>query len=402
MTSRRTFLKGSAAGLGMLAAPAIISHKALASSGEVNFIGWAGYPKLAEVVFPAFEKATGIKVNFTELPDQDAMFAQAKVALEAGGIDVIEPTIDRWGGWNSNGLLQPLDESKLAMDNYLPGLADGDAGERRARTASSSTCRPTGAPRRWSPRRPTPSSLRRPRSATCSTPRTRSCVRPHSSLAAMGRYLDAQGKLPQSVDRRLQGHGRHEASSGTSRWPRPSRPRPMSCSSGRARTRPMPASRTNGATLGLSWDSTGYNLRKDGYGYIAPKEGAFAWHQGFVLMKNAKNVEQAHEFTKFVSTPEGAAGWATAFSANPVGKGAIDLIDPEVKAFYNGTFRRRAGEALVVAGADRRVHHAAQRIRRQVQGGLRRKRRSRRIRTGIRRFSCCIAKVALGLRSTTA
>ena len=28
-----------------------------------------------------------------------------------------------------NGMLQPMDESKLAMDNYLPGLADGAAGE---------------------------------------------------------------------------------------------------------------------------------------------------------------------------------------------------------------------------------------------------------------------------------
>src|SRR5688500_19702396 len=85
--SRRTVLKGTAAGIATLAAQAIISHKALASSGEVNFLGWAGYPKLAEVVFPAFEKSTGIKVNFTEVPDQDAMFAQAKVAVEAGGID---------------------------------------------------------------------------------------------------------------------------------------------------------------------------------------------------------------------------------------------------------------------------------------------------------------------------
>ena len=56
-------------------------------------------------MFPAFEAATGIKVNFKELPDQDTMFAEGKVALEAGGIDVMEPTIDRWGGWNSNGLL---------------------------------------------------------------------------------------------------------------------------------------------------------------------------------------------------------------------------------------------------------------------------------------------------------
>jgi spermidine/putrescine transport system substrate-binding protein len=128
--SRRRFLQGSAAGAGLLAAPALISSKALASSGEINFTGWAGYPALAEKVFPAFTAATGITVNFKELPDQDTMFAEAKVALEAGGIDVIEPTIDRWGGWNSNGLLQPFDESKLAMDNYLPGLADGAAGER--------------------------------------------------------------------------------------------------------------------------------------------------------------------------------------------------------------------------------------------------------------------------------
>ena len=63
--SRRRFLKQSAVGATILAAPALISSKALASSGEVNFTGWAGYPALAETVFPAFTAATGIKVNFT-------------------------------------------------------------------------------------------------------------------------------------------------------------------------------------------------------------------------------------------------------------------------------------------------------------------------------------------------
>ena len=91
------------------------------------------------------------------------------------------------------------------------------------------------------------------------------------------------------------------------------------------------AYRTNGAVIGLNWDSTGYNLRADGFGYIAPKEGAFAWNQGFALLSNAKNVEQAHEFAKWVATPEGSAGWAAAFSANPVAKGAIDLASAEVK-----------------------------------------------------------------------
>ena len=102
LMNRRSVLKGSALMLGALAAPAIISKKALASSGELNFTGWAGYPAFAETVFPAFTAATGITVNFTEQPDQDTMFAQGKVALQSGGIDMIEPTIDRVGAWASD------------------------------------------------------------------------------------------------------------------------------------------------------------------------------------------------------------------------------------------------------------------------------------------------------------
>lgn len=335
--SRRRFLQGSAAGAGILAAPAIISSKALASSGEVNFTGWAGYPALAEKVFPAFTAATGITVNFTEQPDQDTMFAAAKVAVEAGGIDLIEPTIDRWGGWNANGLLQPFDEAKLAMDNYLPGLADGSAGDRS---------RADGAlfyvPSNWG----TEAIVYNKEAAVLGDPPSlgalfdpanQAVLRPHSALAAMGRWLDATGKLPRPW---LDGYtdmaamvelwdialaeavkakgnvvqfwsGENEANAGFV---------------------------ANGATVGLCWDSTGFNLRNDGYGYMAPAEGAFAWHQGFVMMKNAVNTDQAHELAKWVSTGEGAAMWATAFSSNPVGKGAGDMLDPEVAAYYNGAF----------------------------------------------------------------
>ena len=343
--NRRRFLKGTAAGAGILAAPAIISSKALASSGEINFVGWAGYPSLSEKVFPAFEAATGIKVNFKELPDQDTMFAEAKVALQAGGIDVIEPTIDRWGGWNSNGLLQPFDESKLAMDNYLPGLADGSAGER-----SRADGQLYYVPSNWGTEALVVNSAEAklsdpPSLGDLFNPENPAVLRPHSTLAAMGRWLDATGQLPRpwmdgytdmeamvqlwdialAKAIEMKGNvvqwwsGENEANAGFT---------------------------ANGATIGLCWDSTGYNLRNDGYAYIAPTEGAFAWHQGFVLMKNAKNVEQAHEFVKFVSTPEGAAGWATAFSSNPVGKGAADLMDPSVKDYYNSTFNDEALKKL--------------------------------------------------------
>jgi spermidine/putrescine transport system substrate-binding protein len=92
-------------------------------------MGWAGYPDLAAKVFPAFTADTGIKVNFTEQASQDDMYAQAKLSLQTAAYDVVEPTGDRVGGWAADGLVQAWDTNKLAMDNYLPGLADGAAGE---------------------------------------------------------------------------------------------------------------------------------------------------------------------------------------------------------------------------------------------------------------------------------
>lgn len=339
--SRRGFLKTSAAGVGALAAPALISSKALASSGELNFTGWAGYPVLAEKAFPAFEAATGIKVNFTEQPDQDTMFAQAKVALEAGGIDMIEPTIDRWGGWHSNGLLGAFDETKLAMSNYLPGLADGSAGDR-----SRSEGKLMYVPSVWgtealvvnseAAKLSTPPSL-----GDLFSPDNQAVPRPHSTLAAMGRWLDATGKLPRPwMD------GYTDMAAMTELWDIAlaeaikAKANVVQWWSGENEANAGFVA--NGATIGLCWDSTGFNLRNDGYKFVAPVEGAFAWHQGFVLMKNAVNVEQAHEFAKWVSTAEGASLWATAFSSNPVGKGAAEMMDPEVSAYYSGTFNDEA------------------------------------------------------------
>jgi len=337
MISRRSLLKASAAlGAVGFASPLYVKN-AFSSSGELNFTGWAGYPAFAEKVFPAFTAATGVKVNFTEQPDQDTMFAAAKVALEAGGIDMIEPTIDRWGGWNSNGLLQAWDESKLALANYLPGLADGDAGER-----SRAGGKLMYVPSNWG----TEALVYKKDAAKLGDPASlgalfdsanKAVLRPHSALAAMGRYLDATGKLPRpwmdgytdmgamvqlwdialAEAVKAKGNvvqfwsGENEANAGFV---------------------------ANGATIGLCWDSTGYNLRNDGYGYAAPVEGAFAWHQGFVLMKNAVNTEQAHELAKWGSTAEGAAAWASAFSANPVGKGAGEKMNPDVSAYYNASF----------------------------------------------------------------
>jgi len=345
-TSRRSLLKTSAAvGFGVLAAPMIISPRALASSGEVNFMGWSGYPDLAAKVFPAFEKATGIKVKFNEQPDQDSFFAQAKLSMQTAAIDVAEPTLDRAASWYSNGLIQGWDTNKLAMGNYVAGLADGSAGERATIDGKRLI-----VPSVWGTEAIVYSKKDAPTSyGTASLGDLwndkfsgKVCVRAHSSLAAMGRWLDAEGKLPkpwldsykdEATMRQLWDIALGEAIKHKSNiaqfW--------------NGENDAEAGFRTNGAVIGLNWDSTGYALGPDGFGYIAPKEGAFAWNQGFVLLSNAKNVEQAHAFAKWVSTAEGSAAWASAFSANAVGKGGIDLADANVKAFYAASF---PGDAL--------------------------------------------------------
>jgi spermidine/putrescine transport system substrate-binding protein len=343
--SRRAILK-SAAALGAvgLAGP-LYTRNALSSSGELNFMGWAGYPGLAEKVFPAFNAATGIKVNFTEQPSQDDMFAQAKLSLQTGAYDVVEPTVDRVGGWASNGLVQAWDTTKVPLDAYVPGLADGPLGEMATIDGKRMIVLSVwGTEAMVFSKADFPTEYGKASLGDLwgENLEGKVCLRAHSSLAAMGRWLDAEGKLPkpwldsykdeatmkQLWDIALAEAVKHKANV-VQFWS--------------GENEAQAAYKTNGATLGLNWDSTGFNLRNDGFGFIAPKEGAFAWNQGFVLMANAKNVEQAHEFAKWVATPDGSAMWATAFSANPVGKGGIDKMDPEVTKFYNAAY---PGDAL--------------------------------------------------------
>ncbi len=342
LMNRRSVLKGSALMLGALAAPAIISKKALASSGELNFTGWAGYPGMAEKVIPAFEAATGIKVNFKEMPSQDDMFAEAKAMISTGGMDIYEPTVDRIAAWNSNGLVQGWDTSKLALDNYLPGMADGSIGERSTIDGKRLIVLSVWGTEALVVDKDNATLGEPPSLGALFDPANQVVLRPHSALAAMGRWLDATGKLPRPwMD------GYTDMAAMTDLWDIglaeaiKAKGNVVQWWSGENEA--QAGFLANGATLGLCWDSTGMNMGKQGnYGYVAPAEGAFAWNQGLTLMANAANVEQAHEFAKWVSTAEGSSLWATAFGANPVGKGGPELMDPEVSAFYSGTFNDAA------------------------------------------------------------
>ncbi len=337
--TRRAILRAAAAfGLGAPASPAIVS-RALSSSGELNYLGWSGYDFSA--LFRSFTEKTGITVNFIEQPDQEAMLAQARLAMQGTGADIAEPSLDRLPGWLDANVLQPWNDGGVGLDLYDKAFLTGSAMHQGRRYFLPLVW---GAEALAFSRHAAPQAYGTASLAMLFEEKYRGkvAIRPSTGLAALGRVLEAEGKLPrpwrdgykdeaamrQLWDLVLAEAIRRKAAIGQF-WN----------SDNEAQT----AFRSKGCTLGLTWDSTALALAGEDIGFLAPGEGAFGWLQGYVLLKNARNAEQAHEWARFIVTPEASAAYATAFSANPVARGAVDLLDARTRDFLRAAY---PGDAL--------------------------------------------------------
>lgn len=332
--NRRTLLKAGASTAVVLAAPAIISSRALASSGEVRLLTYAGFNQ--QPILDQFEKETGIKVRLIGVTENDEMFAKAKLGIGTSeAADVAEPASTNLPLWYGNELLQPLDPAKLEIANIspaMPGAKEGDSGYIDGKLLYSSVLwggEGMGYAEDVEGRGYGEATL-----ADIFDPQFEGQVtlRAHSSLAAMGRLLDAQGKLPHPFIQSYKDEAVMRAnwdiilaeavkhkSNVAQFWTNDNEG--------------VAAFTTNGCRVGLIWESMGRSLVDQGVRYIAPKEGAFGWNQGFVLLKGSPNPTGAHEFIKWVSRPANCAQWAGANSGLPSSNGAMDLLDDKSKAF---------------------------------------------------------------------
>jgi len=333
--TRRLLLKTTAvAGAAAVTAPWIV-REAFSSSGTLNLMGWAGYD--FKPIFAAFESKTGIKVNFTEQPDQDAMVAQAKAGMSSGAFDIAEPTADKVTSWLEQGFVQPIDEKKANLAGIEAGLLKGSAGElqvikgQRYATPSvwgtEALCYNKDAAK-LEYGKASLGDLWNPEYAGKVT------VRPHSGLVAIGRYLEAQGKLPKPMRDSFKDEATMTANYDVI-IKKALEVKSHIAQFWKDENSAQGAYRTNGCVIGQNWDTSAAALIKEGLpiGYLAPKEGAMAWLQNFVLMKGAKNVDQAYAWLSWVNSAEGSSMWAIAFGANPTAKGAVDKLPPEAGEF---------------------------------------------------------------------
>ena len=118
--NRRRLLQASIAAGGMLAAPQI---KAQSKPEKLVYVGDNGpwHWTMVEEVAPAFEKATGIKIDFTLLPvDPWRARLRAELGAGSGGIDIVQWSVGM-AGW-----IAPHMEDHELLLQQITGASDPD------------------------------------------------------------------------------------------------------------------------------------------------------------------------------------------------------------------------------------------------------------------------------------
>jgi spermidine/putrescine transport system substrate-binding protein len=341
--SRRSMLRAAAAVGAVGVASPFVSRRALAAQ-EVNLYAWAGY--FSDDLLKSFTDKTGIKANYTTYGTNDELLNTLR-ASGGSGHDLILPSVDRVPNYVEYDLVQPLDESKINWDGVEASAVKG----------SESTGGVVGgkrymAPTDWGTEALAFNTKEAPlKYGTASYGdlwkpeyEGKVTVRGHSGLIGLALYLQAEGKLPHPVldmykdekvaranfDAILKVAVEHKKSIAQF-WTN--------------ENEAQGAFRTNGCVIGQTWDSTAYQLAKDGQpvSYVAPKEGALAWMEGLVMPKGAVNAEAAYEFINFFYTPEAGASFAALTGYNATSKGAAALLPEASKKFFADAY---PGDAL--------------------------------------------------------
>lgn len=343
--SRRSLLKGAAAGAAVLAAPAIVKS-ARASSGEVKIFAWAGY--ISDEMLADFEKKTGITPVYTPYGTNDELLNQLR-ATKGRGFDIIMPTVDRVPNYVDYGLVQPLDESKINWDGCISSAVSGSVDKGAVIDGKRYQ-----APSDWGTeaiayhKEKAPAEYGVTSYGDLWTPGRdgQVTVRGHSSLIGLGLWLESQGKLPHPLlDQFKPGNEAVARANFDAILAEAVKAKKNIVQFWSNENEAQGAFRTNGAVLGQTWDSTVVALQKEDQpvGYIAPKEGALAWMEGFCIPAGAENLEQAYAWINWYYTPEAGAMYTKATGINTTAKGAEELLGESYKAFFQGAY---PGDAL--------------------------------------------------------
>ncbi|MEJ2423176.1 MAG: extracellular solute-binding protein [Candidatus Thiodiazotropha sp.] len=316
----------------------VVFSGAVQAAGKVVVYNWAEY--IPEGVVEAFTEETGIEVQYATFENNETMYA--KLQLQKGkGYDVVVPSTYLVSKMRDEGLLQPIDKSKLSNYKHLdPDMLDKpyDPGNQYSIPYlwGSTGIGVNGAaidPKtitRWS-------DLWDPKwkGQLLLTDDVREVF--HMALKVLGYSTNTQNsdEIKQAYEKLTQ-----------------LMPNVLLFNADAPRE-PFLAGDVN---LGMIWSGEVSMAQEEmeDLAYIYPKEGAAFWVDSFVIPSGAQNVENAHKFIDYMLRPEIAKltveeiGYA---SPNRTARGMLDesiandpVIYPPVEVVRAGEFQKDIGE----------------------------------------------------------
>ncbi len=309
----------------------------------LNLYNWSEY--MPQEVLDQFTEETGIKVVYTTYDSNEAMYARLKLLDESSQYDLAVPSTYYVNKMRNEGLLAPIDRSKLAgFDNIDPALVnlDIDPGNQYS------------VPYLW---------------GTTGLAVNAAAIDPAQVTSWADLWKEEyQGRIMMMNDVREVFHVglRVLGYSANS-----TNPEEIEAAYNKL-AELMPGVRTfnsdaprmpylEGETdIGMIWNGEAVMALEDmdSLTYIYPQEGAVVWFDSFVIPKNARNIEAAHKFIDFMLRPQVAALISTEIGYATPNLPARDLLDEEVSAdrtvyptaedMINAEVQEDVGEALLV------------------------------------------------------
>ena len=369
--TRRTFLK-SAGAAGSLAAmgPWVVAD-AQSSSGSLNMLNWDDEQPTPMIA--AFEKKTGIKVNMTPFSQNEEQINKLQATKGAGLRHL--PADPRPRAAVQGHRRAGAARREEARHRQHPAVGaqrledELDVGRQAlSRAALLGHGSDFVAQRPDQDRRPPTLSY-----GTLWNDEYKGKVqgRPHSLLLGIGLWMDGDGKL--KTNRMLDAYKDEDSMKkvydvllkeaiARKPWIKQFWDSADNTKSGFM---------SNGCVIGQTWDGPAISLKKAGQPitFMAPKEGAIGWVDGWSLTKAAKNIDQAYEFMKFVHSAEGSAMVAEGSGYNPVRQGRRRAALRQGQGDLQGGLSRPVARSHVVAsGRAVVVRRTARPVCREVQG----------------------------------
>ena len=346
--SRRSFIRKSAtAGLAASVAPWVISSDALASSGELKIMNWAGY--LPDEVKQRFEKETGINVKYTQFGSNEELINKLK-ATRGRGFDIVGPTSNRMPQWRDLELLRPWDMSRVPTDRIIGPMLKtsmehgGWGGEHYH------------LPYLWGTEALAWNTEKLDLQYNelsygdlfANDVKGLVMARPHSMMLAMGLYLDATGVLPSN---RMLDAYKDEANMRRiwgevtkycvehKQWIK------QFWSDADAQKNGFTQ---NGVVIAQTWDGPAMQLKTEGKPvmYQAPQEGALTWLDGLSMPAGARNVDAAYAFIEYLYTSEVGGLLANTTGYNSCAAGADQFISDAAKKIFAEAYPENALDRL--------------------------------------------------------